>query len=194
MTEIIHKRGRGEPQADAFAESGELAIDIETGRVYTLTELGTVVCVGPSGGGNKPRGTHTLYCKATYTTNDAVATDQFQALKFDMYPYHQIGQYTYGFKFGQRFGPDDTTGLTESEGMTIELYDSTGSLVYAVEADELTHNDDDTMTISWDVASKTYAYNLQGRHGDSYYVKIGNLGGTVRAAQVEPREPPPDEN
>lgn len=54
MTEIIHKRGRGEPTPDAFAEVGELAIDIETGRVYTLTEANTVVCVGsenPGGGG-----------------------------------------------------------------------------------------------------------------------------------------------
>ena len=53
MTEIIHKRGRGEPTPDAFAEVGELAIDIESGRVYTLTEANTVVCVGsenPGGG------------------------------------------------------------------------------------------------------------------------------------------------
>lgn len=191
MTDIIHKRGRGEPSASAFSQAGELAIDIDTGRVYTLTDLGTVVCVGPSGGGNKPR--HTLYAKASYTTESTVGTDRFQALKYDMTPYHSIGQYTYGFRFGKRFGPDDTTALEGSEGLTIELYDSTGSLVYAVEADEVTHNSDETMTISWDVSSKAYAYGLTGRHGDSYYVKIGNLGGTVRAAEVALREPPPDE-
>lgn len=195
MTDIIHKRGRGEPTADAFSEVGELAIDIETGRVYTLTEANTVVCVGPknSAGGGGPR--HTMYGKGQYTTDASVSTDRFQALKYDMTPYHSsIGQYTYGFKFGRRFGTDDTTDLEWDSGCYVELYDSTGVLVFAAEADDVTHNADGTLTVSWHDQAKLYKYGLTGRHGDSYFVKVGNLGGNViRQSGIQDREPPPDE-
>ena len=196
MTDIIHKRGRGEPGVSAFSEPGELAIDVSTGRVYTLTDSNTVVCVGPKnspGGGAGPR--HTMYAKATYSTDVAVATDRFQALKYDMTPYHSsIGQYTYGFKFGKRFGTDDTTGLEWSLGCFVELYNSDGQLVFAAEADEVTHNEDETLTVSWHDQAKLYKHGLTGRHGDAYLVKVGNLGGAVvRQSIAGDREPPPDE-
>lgn len=196
MTDIIHKRGRGEPGVSAFSEPGELAIDVSTGRVYTLTDSNTVVCVGPKnspGGGAGPR--HTMYAKATYSTDATVSTDRFQALKYDMTPYHSsIGQYTYGFKFGKRFGTDDTTGLEWDVGCYVELYDSGGALVFAAEADQVEHNSDGTLTVSWQDQAKLYQYGIAGRHGDAYLVKVGNLGGTViRQAVVENREPPPDE-
>lgn len=198
MTVIIHKHGSGKPSTDAFTSVGELLVDSQNGKVYTLTETGRVVDVSADSFIDVPDWwprNHTMYAKAQYTTDDAVATDRFQALKYDMTPYHSsIGQYTYGFKFGKRFGTDDTTGLEWSLGCFVELYNSDGQLVFAAEADEVKHNEDQTLTVSWHDQAKLYKYGLTGRHGDAYLVKVGNLGGTVvRQSSVENREPPPDE-
>lgn len=192
MTEIIHKRGRGEPDPSAFSEPGELAIDIETGEVYTLTEHNTVVCVGPKKvKNNGPR--HTLYCKAKYTTGSSVGKDQFQALQADMTPYHAIGPYTYGFIIGQNFGQDDTTALEWDRGCHLEMYSHEGNLLYAVEVDHLEHNADGTMTLSWDRSSAMYEHNLWASDGMPYYIKMANLGGIIKYFADTQRRSPPDE-
>ena len=46
MTTILHKRGKGIPEADQFESVGEILIDTDTGIAYTLTDDGEVVPVG----------------------------------------------------------------------------------------------------------------------------------------------------
>lgn len=43
MTVLLHKRGKGVPNVDAFHSVGEILIDTETGTAYTLTDAGDVV-------------------------------------------------------------------------------------------------------------------------------------------------------
>ena len=50
MTQIVLKKGRGEPLEDDLVEA-ELALDVDNGTLYTKLSNGSVIDLGVSGGG-----------------------------------------------------------------------------------------------------------------------------------------------
>ena len=147
---------------------------------------------GPGGPGESV--TQTLLGKGMWAKSiDEIATDKFIGFDYNGNTRNNLDQYTMGIAIAGRFGNEYTDGLEWKQGAYVDVYDSSGNLIFCEEINSVEHDAKGYLRLHWEYMPTMYIAQNRN-YGDVLMLKVTNLTGTARQmSRISPTPPPLDD-
>ena len=137
--------------------------------------------------------THTMMGKGSWGKSiDELATDKFIAFDYNGRTRNVLDQYSMGIAVAGRFGNEFTEGLEWQEGAYVEVFNSSGALIFAKEIDSIEHDEKGYLRLKWEWQPTMYS-GTSLSYGTSLMLLITGLTGDVRQSRSSVMAPPEDD-